>query len=222
MIVHFDIDSLVYSSCYNVETFEDATHKFDEVYQSIINKIEEDYDVLQVYNYGFAKGNFRKILDKNYKANRTKPKPKYYYKLVHWVQEYYNVIKGHGVETDDMVAKGWIKGMLTYGKGIIISIDKDYMQLPALIYNYGRKVYYDLNEEEARRNFWCQIIEGDSGDNVNYAKGYGLKWTEKHFKDCLTDFSYIKVVYGLFKKIYHNKARERFIQCYNLIKLRYE
>ena len=45
MILLFDIDSLLYSSCYNVDSPEEAMWKFDESYQKIVNDIEEFYEV---------------------------------------------------------------------------------------------------------------------------------------------------------------------------------
>jgi len=41
MILLFDIDSLLYSSCYNIESAEEAMFKFDENYQKAVNDLEE-------------------------------------------------------------------------------------------------------------------------------------------------------------------------------------
>jgi len=236
MIVLVDADSLVWSSCYRKREFpddemyhsiEDAKQKFDEVFMSIINKIEDVYEVDKVITFAGAKGNFRKQISKTYKANRKESdKPPILNDLHQYVNVNYNAIAGEGVETDDMVATYWKTLTDTFGRDqvLIVSIDKDYKQFPCLIYDYHYKkqCFYNISEAEAKYNFWTQMVSGDSADNVNYCKGYGEAYCRKAFKDCLSDYSYIKVVYTLFKKIYHYKAREKFLECYQLLKLRTE
>ena len=79
MIVLVDADSLIWSSCYRKKespednmyhTLDDAKDKFDEVFMSIINKIEETYELDKVITFAGARGNFRKQISKTYKANR--------------------------------------------------------------------------------------------------------------------------------------------------------
>ena len=108
----------------------------------------------------------------------------------------------------------------------IISIDKDYLQIPdCLIFNYSKdrdgntKGFIYVTEEDARHNFWKQMITGDSADNVNYLKGIGPKGAEKHLEGAQSTFSYIRRVYTLFKEKYAENARERFCECYHLLKL---
>jgi 5'-3' exonuclease len=236
MIVLVDADSLVWSSCYRKrETPEDeiwndieeAKLKFDEVFMSIINKIEEVYELDKVLTFAGARGNFRKQISKTYKANRKESdRPPILKELQNYVFESYNAIRGEGVETDDIVATYWKQLTNEFGRDevLIVSIDKDYKQLPCLIYDYHYKkqCFYDISEADAKRNFYFQMITGDAGDNVNYCKGYGEAYCKKAFKDCLSDYSYLKVTFTLFKKIYKNKAREKFLECYQLLKLKTE
>lgn len=236
MIVLVDADSLVWSSCYRkretpedemYHTLDDAKLKFDEVFMSIINKIEDTYDVDKVITFAGAKGNFRKQISKTYKANRKESdRPPMLSELQKYVKESYDAISGEGIETDDVVATYWktLTTALSRDEVIIVSLDKDYKQLPCIIYDYHYKkqCFYNISEAEARYNFWVQMIAGDSADNVNYCKGYGEAYCRKAFKDCLSTFSYLKVTFGLFKKIYRNKAREKFLECYLLLKLKTE
>lgn len=236
MIVLVDADSLIWSSCYNKKqnpeddmyhTLEDAKLKFDEVFMSIINKIEDTYELDRVITFAGARGNFRKQISKTYKANRKESdRPPLLNDLQYYVIDKYEAIRGNGVETDDVVATYWKTLTDTFGRDevMIVSIDKDYKQFPCLIYDYHYKkqCFYDISETEARRNFWTQMITGDSCDNVNYCKGYGEAYCKKAFKDCLSNFSYIRAVFSLYKKIYRNKAREKFLECYQLLKLKTE
>ena len=217
MVILFDIDSLVYSSCYGVETSDDACWKFDRYFEDIIASLEPFYDINEIILFGFGKNNFRKKLSTSYKANRKYELPEFFNHVKEFVLEVYDVEVANGMETDDLVAVFAEK--IGYDKCIIVSIDKDYLNLPGLKYNYRTKLLSDVSEGEAMRNFYTQMITGDTADNVNFCKGYGKKYAEKAFKGVVSEFGYQRKVLHLFKKIYRNKARERFIQCYNLLKL---
>ena len=66
------------------------------------------------------------------------------------------------------------------------------------------------------------MIVGDVSDNVNYFRGRGVKFAEKYYKDCTTKYQYTKKLYELFKEQYKGKAKQRYTECYNLLKLRTE
>ena len=236
MIILVDADSLIWSSCYRqkenpeddgLNTIEEAQLKFDEVFMKIINTIEETQEIDKVLTFAGARGNFRKEISKTYKANRIKREiPSVLNELQNYVIERYDGIRGYGVETDDLVATYWKTLSTTFSRAevIIVSIDKDYKQLPCIIYDYHikKQCYYDITEQEAKNFFYTQMIVGDTADNVNYCKGYGAKYCEKAFKDCLSDYSYIRVVFTLYKQIYRSKAREKYLECYRLLKLKTE
>ena len=62
------------------------------------------------------------------------------------------------------------------------------------------------------------IIDGT--DNVNYFRGKGVKFAKNYYKDCKTDYQYRRKLYELFKQEYKSKAKEKYSECYNLLKLR--
>jgi 5'-3' exonuclease len=236
MILLVDADSLIFQSCYKKrESQEDSPYcddlkeianKFDELFIGILSDLEELYPIDEVKVFSGSLGNFRKLITPKYKANRTAPKPPLLNEIHEWVKENYDSIYGHGIETDDIVARYWFELSKEMGRDnvMIVSIDKDYKQFPCLMYNYHikHKCVYDITEEEARYNFYEQMIVGDSADNVNYCKGYGKKYAEKYLEDCSTQYQYTKKVYSLFKEIHKGKAKQRYIECYNLLKLRTE
>ena len=237
MILLIDADSLIFASCYRKrETpddelyyteIEDSRNKFDQQFMKIVNDLEEKYPIDKVLTFSGSKGNFRKLITKKYKANRKKQElPPLLDEMHQFVKDHYDSIWGYGVETDDMVARYWkqISGDIGRDKVMIVSIDKDYKQFPCLMYNYHykHKEILDISEEEAMYNFYAQMIEGDTADNVNYFKGKGKKFAEKHFKDCTTKYQYTRKLYELFKQEYKGKARQKFVECYHLLKLRTE
>jgi len=237
MILLIDADSLIFASCYRKrETpddelyyteIEDSRAKFDEQFMSIVNHLEDKYPIDKVLTFSGSKGNFRKLITKKYKANRKKQElPPLLDEMHQFVKDHYDSIWGYGVETDDMVARYWkqISDDIGRDEVMIVSIDKDYKQFPCLMYNYHykHKEILDISEEEAMYNFYEQCIVGDTADNVNYFKGKGKKFAEKHFKDCTTKYQYTRKLYELFKLEYKGKARQKFVECHHLLKLRTE
>ena len=235
MVLLIDADSLVFSSCYKKKQnpedypyftkFEDAVAKFDEVFTSMINDIEEMYEVERVIVFNGARGNFRKLITPTYKANRSDvERPPFLFDLHNYVSKQYDSVNAFDVETDDAVARYWYELSQTIGRDnvMIVSLDKDYKQFPCLYYNYHykHKVVLNITEEEALYNFFEQMIAGDGADNVNYFYGKGKSFCKKYYKDCKTEYQYRRKLYELFKKEYKGKAKEKYAECYNLLKLR--
>jgi 5'-3' exonuclease len=232
-----DADSLIFASCYRTReppaddlystNIAHTRAKFDEQFRSIVNHLEEKYPIDKILTFSGSKGNFRKLITPKYKANRKKQElPPLLDEMHQFVKDHYDSIWGYGIETDDMVARYWkqISDDIGRDEVMIVSIDKDYKQFPCLMYNYHykHKEILDITEEEAMYNFYEQCIVGDTADNVNYFKGKGKKYAEKHFKDCTTKYQYTRKLYELFKLEYKGKAKQKYTECYHLLKLRTE
>ena len=235
MILLVDADSMIFASCYRSnrepdedpfwDDVEDAKAKFDQIYLKILGQIEDLVTVDDILTFSGSTGNFRKHLTKKYKANRiNQKKPPMLGQMHRYVRDTYDSINGSGVETDDLVATYWYKISRDAGRDsvMIVSIDKDYQQFPALIYNYGYKhrCIYDISEDRARYNFYEQMIAGDTADNVNYFLGKGVAFCKKYYSGCETEYQYRRKLFELFKRQYKSKAREKYIECYNLLKLK--
>ena len=237
MILLVDADSLIFASCYKKrehkddERFytdiEDCKAKFDEQFMSIVNKLEDMYNVERVITFSGSKGNFRKLITPVYKANRKKQElPPLLNEMHQFVKDEYDSVWGYGIETDDIVARYWYNLSNEIGRDnvMIVSIDKDYKQFPCLIYNYHykHKVVLDISEEEALYNFYEQMIVGDTADNIKGIAGRGVKYAEKYLADCNTKYQYTRKMLELFQEKYKGKARQKYAECYHLLKLRTE
>lgn len=232
MILLVDADSLIFASCYSndkqaqfYEDIGDAINKFDQQFMKIVNDLEERFEIEKVITFNGSKGNFRKKITPIYKANRKKQDlPPLLHDMHNYVKKQYNSVYGYGIETDDLVSAYWFSLSKDLGREnvMIVSIDKDYKQFPALIYNYhyNHREIIDITPDEAMFNFYSQMIEGDTADNVNYFKGKGKKFAENYLKNCKTKYQYTKKMYELFKDKYKGKARQKYVECYNLLKLR--
>jgi hypothetical protein len=237
MILLVDADSLIFASCYKKRehpedekyytNIEDARAKFDQQYMKIVNDLEEKFQIDKIFTFSGSVGNFRKLITTKYKANRSgTEKPPLLNEMHKFVKEQYDSIFGYGIETDDIVARYWYEISNDIGRDnvMIVSIDKDYRQFPAIIYNYHykHKEILDIDEDQAMYNFYEQMIVGDTADNVNYIKKRGIKFAEKYLADCTTKYQYTKKMYELFKEHYKGKARQKYTECYHLLKLRTE
>jgi len=231
MILLIDADSLVFASCYSgteekyFTKLEDAIAKFDEQLMGIINSLEENFNVENILTFNGCKGNFRKKINPTYKAHRKQQElPPLLHEMHQYVKDNYDSVFGYGLETDDLVARYWKNLSDEVGRDnvMIVSLDKDYKQFPALIYNYHykHKCIYDISKETALYNFYEQMIAGDAADNVNYFKGKGSVFARNYYKGCKTKYQYTRKLFKLFKQKYKSKAREKYIECYNLLKLR--
>lgn len=232
MILLVDADSLIFASCYSNDKqgqfytdIGDAINKFDQQFMKIVNDLEDRFEIEKVITFNGSKGNFRKKITPVYKANRKKQDlPPLLHDMHDYVKKQYNSVYGYGIETDDLVSAYWFTLSKDLGRDnvMIVSIDKDYRQFPALIYNYhyNHREVVDITPEEAMFNFYSQMIEGDTADNVNYFKGKGKKFAENYLKNCKTKYQYTKKMYELFKDKYKGKARQKYVECYNLLKLR--
>jgi len=216
MIAIFDIDSLIYEACYSADEFQEAADKFFNKYNDAIYNLNSMMKIDGVIPVGFCINNYRKKVDLAYKANRTSDKPKYFKELIEFVKKEINVQTRSGIETDDLVVK--LQEHYGKDKSIIVSIDKDYRQMEGKIFNYRRNEIIDVSKEDAVYNFYSQMVEGDSADNVNYIRGVGKAWCKKNLTG-KSEFAMRRAVYGLFKEVYRSKAKEMFVRCYLLLKL---
>ena len=118
-----------------------------------------------------GKGNFRASVSKDYKAQRDYDQE--IYKVArkgrNYLYENYNSYIVNGAEADDGVA------ICKYNNpdSVILSNDKDLLQIPGKHFNYRKMEAINVAEREAEYNFWSQMLIGDVADNISGIKGVG-------------------------------------------------
>ena len=123
--------------------------------------------------------NFRDKLAtiKPYKGNRDKlKKPYYYHDVYDYAVNKYGATIVDGEEAEDRI------GIINQGNTqdyLLVHIDKDLDQLAGYHYNPDMDLFYEIDQEEADFFFYCQILAGDSVDNVQGVPGLGLKKADK-------------------------------------------
>ena len=128
-----------------------AISRADELLYRICNTLAvEEYRV-------FIGGseNFRKALDPNYKANRVQPKPEHFHAVRELLLEEWEAKVSAGREVDDDI------GIAANSETIICTIDKDLRQVPGRHYNFVKDVVFEVDEQDAVRSFYSQMLTGD-------------------------------------------------------------
>lgn len=183
--VLIDGDTFAYRAAFSCEDndIEDAIDKVDELLEDSLNKVmwevsEEDFQVFLT-----GKGNFRYDIatTHEYKGNRKDAeKPKHLQSVRQHMIEQWDAIVSDGEEADDLIGI-W---STQYGPDcIVISVDKDMMQLPCRHFNPNRRSFSKVSEVEGNRFFYSQILTGDRADNIIGLYGIGPKKAEKILED---------------------------------------
>ena len=188
-----DGDTLTYRAAFSKDgqTVGGICDKIDELISNILNATnpyatKEDYQIFLT-----GKGNFRNELTDTYKLNRvTKEKPLMLGFARNYMIEKYDATVSEGQEADDDIA---IEATRLYPNCVIVSIDKDFRQIPGTIYNPQRDSWEKVTEEAARLNFYEQILTGDAVDNIIGVYKVGPKKAQKLLAPCVTEQDMFKV-----------------------------
>ena len=129
-----------------------------------------------------SESNFRNAIAVTapYKGNRKAAKPHHYdlirdRLLTYW--EFHGII---GQEADDSLAQEQTE---QGDKTVIVSIDKDMLQVPGWHYNFVNRTMQKLTFFEGFRNFCVQMLMGDKVDNIIGLHRVGIKTAQKIVND---------------------------------------
>jgi len=163
-----------------------------------------------------GKGNFRyeRATIKPYKGNRPSFKPRFFNDLRDYMVDFKGAIVVNGFECDDALAT-----LHAPGRTIVVSHDKDLLQLPGHIYNTYHNTIVEQDEDTAWFNFYCQMLIGDSSDNVPGINRIG-KAKAPPLLEGLTIEQMKEKVLGLYNKQYGEKGQEAFDEVYDLLYLK--
>jgi hypothetical protein len=144
--------------------------------------------------YLTGKDNYRHDIAKTqpYKGNRKDaPRPVHLHSLREYLITAWDFRVADGQEADDAIG---IHATLTRDNSIIVSIDKDLDMIPGHHYNPVKKDHYYVNDKEAIKNFYRQLLTGDKVDNVQGLRGIGPKKADKILGDFDTDLAMYEAV----------------------------
>ena len=118
-------------------------------------------DTGQLWLTSQDKSCFRYKIYPKYKAGRPIEKPFYFYKVREWFLSVYKAEEVFGIEADDALG---IAASTT--GGIICSLDKDLDTIPGEHYNWKKGIRYSVDEYQAAKNLYTQLVVGDRVDNI--------------------------------------------------------
>lgn len=131
-------------------------------------------------------GNFRETLATilPYKGNRDPThKPKYYREIQQYLREVWKAEIVHGREADDALScTQWGSPEDTT---VICSIDKDLDNTPGYHYNWRKGEFYYIDQEQADRLFFTQVLTGDKTDNIQGIPNVGPVKAKKILDGCV-------------------------------------
>jgi 5'-3' exonuclease len=171
-----DADSMIYKSCFNVTTVDEAFTKFN----SKLNYLKDDLwtDDMAIYLKGVE--NFRAVDFPLYKANRPKADPASIVPELYALLEEEEIgIQSDGCEADDLVRTAGHECTMNEDPFVIVGIDKDLFCDPFTYYNPDKSEQFELTQKEADFNYYSQLLTGDSTDNIKGLNRVGPKTAAK-------------------------------------------
>lgn len=148
----------------------------------VVNRVEEFKDMMKTNSVTMCltdRANFRRVLNPDYKANRSKSRlPIILRQVKQWIIEELEGQMWANLEADDIIS------ILATDKEmdeetIIISIDKDFKSVPGIFYDYNKGEYHQPSEEEADNYHLVQTIAGDHTDGYSGVPGIGATRAER-------------------------------------------
>jgi len=85
----------------------------------------------------------------------------------------------HGAEADDALGITQYAALKAGEDTVICSIDKDLLMIPGLHYNWNKKSFTEISENQGWFNFYKQMLTGDKTDNIVGIPGLGEKTANK-------------------------------------------
>lgn len=188
----------------------------DNIMYSILDRFEtRDYKA-----YLTGKNNFRYEVAtlQPYKGTRDKSKrPPHYKNIREYLTETWGAEVTQGCEADDVIGE-------QQGEGTVIcSVDKDFRTIPGNFFHIATGNLEYITEEEAKLNFWVQMLIGDTSDNIpgikNPAKAHHKN--PPNFTDGTARESmiapYHQTVLELYRKQYGERCEEIFHEIATLL-----
>ncbi len=222
-----DADSLIYKCAYgDVTTEKMMRDRWATKLEHI--KVHTWADEIHVAVKG--RDNFREKLDPAYKAQRPKLeealRKRLNYLATYAIEN--GAVQCDGWEADDQVVSWAYEADKRGDAYVIAAIDKDILQYPGNHYNYGGSAKKPIKEEDrwvftspeaGWERFCCQLITGDTVDNIFGIKGMGPVKAKKAFEG-LDHSGMMQKLVDLYKDEYKDGWEHKLHTNCNLIYMR--
>lgn len=144
---------------------------------------------------------FRHDILPTYKGNRKSTPPVALRELREWTEKKYDNKHKPGLEADDVIGILATHPDLLPGAVVIVSADKDLLQIPGDHMNArDPDTLIEVSPEEAERFLWKQVLMGDAVDNYTGIPGIGPVKADRILDGANGD--YLAAVYGAYCKYF--------------------
>lgn len=139
----------------------------------------------------------------DYKQHRTGGRPPMCLPMLRGlIRQQDNAMMREGLEADDVLGI-LATGKFIAGEKILVGIDKDFLQIPGLNYNYETKVLQSISTKQADRYHMLQTLTGDRTDGYPGCPGVGPKKAEA----CLGQAETVEDMWPRVVKQYERKGQ---------------
>lgn len=164
----------------------------------IVNRVEQFKEKLQADDIVMAltdRANYRRILNPDYKSNRSKSRLPIILKQVkQWIIEEMDGQLWPNLEADDVIS------ILATDKKmdeetIIVSIDKDFKSVPGIYYDFNKDETHHVSQEDADRYHLIQTLTGDATDGYSGVPKVGAVTAKRLLEKEGYDWDVVKKCY---------------------------
>jgi len=181
-----------------------------KIARAMINNIFKASGCADLRIYIDGAGNFRESVAtiKKYKGQRPQEKPYWFYKVREWLIKSEGAVEIKDIESDDAISIAMYMGYKRGEKWVGGTIDKDAKNTCGWLFNWDSMTKPEyIDELTASKNFWCQMLSGDTVDNIQGCRGVGKK--NKYVdevNECTNEADMFKIVYNKYLETALNKG----------------
>ena len=204
-IALIDADLVAFRCAATVQDYDPvdvAIYRVDVLMRQILEATESE----EYRSFLTGRGNFRKIINPEYKANRKdKEPPCYLQECRDYLIKEWNTVVSDGCEADDLL------GIAQTDETVICSLDKDLLMIPGTHFNWTKLQYTHVDQLDGLRTFYKQMLIGDRSDNIFGVDKIGPVKAAKLIDHLTDEMDMIDIVLDLYVE-----DEERFImnaQC---------
>lgn len=200
--VLIDADTLAYRAVFSKggDTLAGCSEKLEELVSNILVTMQYEYGNKFVYAlYLTGDNNFRKDISPDYKAQRPKERPALLGFAKGYLEETYTTYVAEGEEADDAIA---IVATANYPDAVIVSVDKDFRQVPCTLYNPVKQTWEEIDNWKGLSFFYEQMLVGDVADNIKGVYKVGPVKAKKMLSEATTERELWEIVLDAYEGDY--------------------
>jgi hypothetical protein len=147
-----------------------------------------------------------------YKGNRSPDgRPLYFQEIRNYLFEEYFAETQEHLEADDQLGIAHMEKRDRKSNSVLCTQDKDLKMIPGVYFNPWKpnNGMHTITLEEANRNFFLQLLQGDSTDNIPGIVGIGPVMARKLIPEGLSTSEMSSIVYEAYRQVIEDPGKNR-------------